>query len=128
MQPDPSFRSKLFIGKFGLFSPDHEQIADGLYFKRKGLLMGECSCFFEVFDANIALCKCQMRRSGLNSLVAGKVAQFLLRIAAIPENGTAGATVKALRTKGIATIQDVKFEGLFRNLFRFLVSVTRGAT
>jgi hypothetical protein len=57
--------------------------------------------------------------SGLNSLVAGQVAQFLLRIAAIPENGTAGATVKALRTKGIATFQDVNFEALFRNLFRY---------
>jgi len=61
MQPDTGFCGELFERKYGLFSPDHEQIADGLDFERKRLVMEEYPCFFEVSGVNSALCKCQMR-------------------------------------------------------------------
>jgi hypothetical protein len=61
MQPDSSFFGKLFMRQSGLFSPDHEQIADGLDFERKRLVMEEKPCFLDVCDMNCTLCKCQMR-------------------------------------------------------------------
>jgi hypothetical protein len=47
MQPDASFYSKLFERKTGLFSPDHEQVASGLDFERKRLVMEEYPCFLQ---------------------------------------------------------------------------------
>jgi hypothetical protein len=41
MEPDSRLGGKLFVCKSGLFSPDHEQIADGFDFKGKGLVMVE---------------------------------------------------------------------------------------
>jgi hypothetical protein len=52
MQPDASFCRKLFVRKSGLFSPGHKQIADGLDFERKRLVMEENSCFSDVCDMN----------------------------------------------------------------------------
>jgi len=63
MQPDTGFCGKLFVRKSGLFSPDHEQIAKGLDFERKRLVMEEYPCPFDVCDMNGALCKSQMRAS-----------------------------------------------------------------
>jgi len=51
--------------------------------------------------------------------VVGQIAQFPIRIVAIPENVTDVAIGKALRTNGIETFQGVSFEALFWNLFRF---------
>jgi hypothetical protein len=61
MQPDAGFGGELFLSKSGLFSPYHEQIADGLDFEWKWLVMEEKPCFSDVYDVNCALCKCQMR-------------------------------------------------------------------
>ena len=61
MQPDSRLGGKLFMRKTGLFSPDHEQIADRLDFERKWLVVEEKPCFSDVCDVNYALCKCQMR-------------------------------------------------------------------
>jgi hypothetical protein len=61
MQPYAGFSSELFERQTSLFSPDHEQIADGLDFEWKRLVMEEYPCFFEVSGVNSALCKCQMR-------------------------------------------------------------------
>jgi hypothetical protein len=47
MQPDTGFGGKLFVCKSGLFPSDHEQIADGLDFEWKRLVMVEKPGFSE---------------------------------------------------------------------------------
>jgi hypothetical protein len=52
MQPDAGFGGKLFVSKSGLFSPDHEQIADGLDFERERLVMEEKPRFSDICHMN----------------------------------------------------------------------------
>jgi hypothetical protein len=62
MPPDARLRGKLFLRESGLFSPDHEQIADGFDFETKRLVLEEKPCFSDICKVNCPLCKSPMRQ------------------------------------------------------------------
>ena len=64
MEAKASLTSKLFVRDSGLFPPDHEEVADGPDFERKGLVVIHNPCFLDQSGVNGALCKCQKRGFG----------------------------------------------------------------
>jgi len=61
MEAKSGLVGKLLVRQSCVFSLHHEQIPKRFDFERKGLPMVENPRFFEVFDVDCALCKCQMR-------------------------------------------------------------------